>query len=495
MRAFVVILLCLSNAAFAVDSSDWAQGRAAQRASREKLRNDEAKDRLARADKAAAIISAVIDEAIKLKFAGSGQADDIKQLLKGLKNLDPAKVDPLEMRLRELEFAKLSAAAGAERAWKRVYAQKRDQIIKPMEAFFKVAVDAGVVDIAHDFVQRVLAFHPDHPVLHKNIGQAKHGDKWYGPRGTELVKAGLIWDDALGWIVESKADRYKSGEYFDLLRKSWTRVPEADAYHRNPDKPWVVQTEHLEIRGTATLKDLVDAANRLEQFYEQIFAAYAGVFFKGSQNDLKLIFGMLNHPRLQVNIAKDEEDYRRSLPSGVDAGWSDGMFVPSTEASYFYAGSSEVLYHEFTHQVLHVFSGMDAAPAWLVEGVAVYTQSPGFVDGRMRLGALSANKMVMAYLLAKNAMKLDELLAIESGAVWAAAKEPALQYSAAGALVQFCMEADGRKYRDDFVDFLRDSYLGQAGGHRLWEYLGITRYKLDEEFDAWVKAESLRLRK
>ncbi|MCK6489083.1 MAG: hypothetical protein L6R48_12255, partial [Planctomycetes bacterium] len=82
-----------------------------------------------------------------------------------------------------------------------------------------------------------------------------------------------------------------------------------------------------------------------------------------AEADMKVIFGTSGHPRLVVNVARDEGWYQRILPKGVSAGWSAGMFVSSTGASYFYAGSYEVMYHEFTHQILHMFTGGDASPA------------------------------------------------------------------------------------------------------------------------------------
>jgi hypothetical protein len=250
-----------------------------------------------------------------------------------------------------------------------------------------------------------------------------------------------------------------------------------------------VQTEHLEIRGTAKLQELVDAANKLEKFYAQIFASYSLFFSKEGKSDIKLVFGLLDHPRLVINIAKDPAAYKASLPDGVPAGFSAGMWIPAVGASFFYAGPMEVMFHEFTHQILDVFSEGSRAPVWLIEGIAVYTQAPSYRDGELRLGELAKNGMIRTHfrrITAKNAMDLDTLMGLDHR-TWIAAADPSAQYSAAGALAQFCMEADNRKYRADYVEFVRDSYQGVTQGHSLWDYLGMTRQEFVYAYQTWEK--------
>jgi|GEM_PF-2575984 hypothetical protein len=254
-----------------------------------------------------------------------------------------------------------------------------------------------------------------------------------------------------------------------MQERRWTTLADAERVHAMRDKPWVLRTENLEVRGTASLSQLVEVANRLETFYGEIFASYAS-FFAKDKSDVRLIFGLLDHDRLAVSGARNQEDYRASLPSGIDAGWSAGMWIPSANSSFFFAGHQEVVYHEFTHQVLHAFSHVNNGPAWLVEGVAAYSQSPRFEHGAMRLGILSEIRQVQCYFdqrAAGRALSLEQLMAIAVTAAWSATTQPDLTYAAAGAVVECCMEAAGRRYRADFIDFLRDSYLGRTMGHSL----------------------------
>ena len=484
-------LLLLSGSLQAVDTTakdlEWARTREQARTARVDMAKGAAQDRVARAGKAAAVVAALLEKA---PANGAGRDDrDLGDLIAGVRFLAAPAAAPLEAALKALPEAADPAKA---KAWRLLVEAKRADVLRPTERLFKQALDGGVLTVARDCVDQVLVFWPDDRDLRRNLGQSEHAGRWYGPRDMALVSQGMVWDEKLGWVVEKDRSRYGKGDYFDLQEKEWTTLSEADTAHGVAAKPWIIQTEHLQIQGTAHLADLVDVANRLEEFYGQIFAAYCGFFVRpGAKQgaDLKLLFGMLDHPRLVVNVAKDAAGYRASLPPGVSAGWSAGMFISSTRQSYFYTGYVSAIYHEFTHQILHIFTGRDQGPAWLVEGAAVYTQAPVFVDGHMRLGALDENVHLQAFIKqqrAGKALTLPQVLALDGFNAWSGSATPALNYPAAGSVVQFAMEAEGRGYRADFIDFLRDSYVGQTGGHRLWEYLGLDRPAFDKQYQAWV---------
>jgi hypothetical protein len=466
----------------------WFDERAAQRAGREGLRQGAAADRVERAKKALKVALEVVDKAKDGRVPGQDQL--FARMAEFIERLDPTQVEAFTSKVKALPPEPETGDPNAVHAWATFADAKRRAFVQPTEKLGQKALDVGVFDIAHDCLQQVLTFDPDSPGLRKALNLTKANGRWNGPRDMEMVKAGLLWDDKLGWTIAKEQERYAKGEYFDLQSRAWTTLEAANAAHATLDRSWVVQTEHLEIHGNAPLGALVDVANRLEKFYEQIFASYSAFFSKG-RDDVKLIFGLLDHPRLVVHVAKDVADYRKSLPAGVDAGWSAGMWIPAAGSSFFYAGPHEVIYHEFTHQILHVFTGGNRGPAWAVEGVAVYTQAPTFDKGALRLGDLALNGMVMSYFN-REPMTLDQLFALDDGAKWTASKNPQAQYSAAGALAEFCMEAESRRYRGDYIDFIRDSYLGATAGHPLWEYLGLTHDGLVSAFDAWTASVKKR---
>ncbi len=464
----------------------WLEARAANRAGREGLYKGAAADRIDRAKKSAAVAQELAKKAIDLRVPGQDQT--FARIVEFIDRLDPAQAEPVKAAFAALPAEPATAEPKAVKAWETFFKTKRAALTKPTEVLGEKALGVSVTDIAYDCLQQVLTYDPDHVSLRKALNQTKVDGRYYGPKDMELVKAGLRWDVKLGWIIAKDVARYEKGDYFDIQTKKWTTLDEVNTLRSELATQWVVQTEHLEIRGTAKLQDLVDAANKLEAFYAQIFASYS-LFFSKGQGDIKLIFGLLDHPRLVLNIAKNPTAYKASLPSDVPAGFSAGMWVPAVGASFFYAGPMEVMFHEFTHQILDIFSSGGRAPVWVIEGIAVYTQAPTYVDGELSLGQLAKNGMLRSHfrrLTAGNAMSLDILMGLDHQG-WKGAADPGPQYSAAGALAQFCMEANNRKYRADYVEFVRDGYLGLTEGHTMWDYLGMTRADFVAAYKAWEK--------
>ena len=486
MRALIVLICLLAPLAPAAERADrkWAERRAELRVGREAFSVALDRDQVERGLQAGREVAGLIDLIGAQPF--SGQVEDVAVLVAGLHRLDASAAAALSERLAALPDP-VPAVPVAQKAWQQRLQAARTRLTKPLEQVGQRALAAGMPEVAHLYLRHVLAFHPEHPDLHRNLGLVRTGQRWYGPRGQRRVKEGLAWDDTLGWIIAKDAARYAAGEYYDFQSRRWTTLAAADAAHAV--QPWSFETEHLAVSGTANLRDLVATANNLERFYARIFAAYSQFFGTGAQG-ARLIFGMLDHEPLRVSIARDADSYRLSLPPGIEAGWSAGMWVPSAGSSYFYVGYEEAMYHEFTHQILHVFTAGNLAPIWLTEGVAVYTETPVFVDGELVLGRLEASRNVLGHLTANVAGKglpLDTLLALDSH-TWSAAKDPGPQYEAAGALVHYCMEAEGRRWRADFVDFLRDSYRGEAADRALWQYLGLGREAFVAAYQDWLAA-------
>ncbi len=465
----------------------WLEARAVQRAGRAELQRGAEKDRVERATAAVKIALEVVEKAKVERVAGQDAL--FKRMCAFIDYLDPTQVGQVSRVSVALPAEPETSEAKALHSWATFAEPKCHALVQPTEKLGQKALDFGVFDIAHDCLDQVLTFNPDEPGLRKVLNFTKSGGRWYGPKDMDAVRSGLQWDDKLGWILAKDAPRYAKGEYFDLQEKRWTTLEAATAAHGTLDKEWRILTEHLEISGDAPLPALIDVADRLEQFYAQIFASYAA-FFAKDKSDVKLIFGLLDHDRLLVSVAKDKEDYRKSLPAGVEASWTAGMWIPAVGSTFFYAGPKQVIYHEFTHQILHVFSHGNQSPAWLCEGVAVYTQSPHFDrNGAMQLGVLSENRQIRMYFdqrKAGTAITLEQTMALTDGRVWASAPDPSANYPAAGALVQFCMEAEGRKYRADFIDYLRDSYLGTTMGRTLPDYLNLSKPAFAQAYEAWL---------
>lgn len=499
LLSLVMSLAFVTGTAVAAQSATdarWYQIRAEQRKQMEAVRKGMRAEREARAKKTTDGIIALIDEAAKARCAT--QDADLHLLAEGMKRLDADSAADLATRIKALPPAPATSDPKVESAWRHTFKLKREELLKPTKDLMLKAQRLGVPDVVHGCIRQYLGFWPDCDSLLTGMGRTRVRDDWYGPRSALLAKAGATWDMKLGWISDKDQARYQKGDYYDLQTRAWTTLDEANKLHADPAKPWKLQTEHLELQGTAPLQLLVAAANRLELFHDQIFAAYANFFVGGrngaSNNDLRTILGIGNFPRLSMTIFKDEKQYHAGVPEAP--GWSAGLFNPGKGSSYFFAHGDRihfgVMYHEFTHQVLHMYTSRNAAPVWLVEGIAVYTETPAWEHGDMLLGRLASSGRMLNWsreFAAGKALPLSNLMRLDHES-WSKSKNPDPNYKAAGALTYFCMEADDRRYRADFVDFLRDSYRGAAEAHPLWDYLGMSREELTTAFEAWAKEQA-----
>ena len=141
------------------------------------------------------------------------------------------------------------------------------------------------------------------------------------------------------------------------------------------------------------------------------------------------------------------------------------------------------MYHEFTHQVLHVMTGNNHAPPWLTEGIAVYTQSVKYgIRGAEFPGAPR-----------DGSWSIDELLALRGYDDWYRAyetsqrKEQPSPYGASGSLVTFAMQYENGQLQADFIDYLRDSYRSGAGKRHIWDYMGMSKAEFQRRYREWLQ--------
>jgi hypothetical protein len=294
------------------------------------------------------------------------------------------------------------------------------------------------------------------------------------------LKKGLVWDNRYGWILGRHRDRYENGHIYDFTRRKWTTLGEANEHHSQAGRDWVIRTEHLEIHGSASLAVLAEAATKLELFHREIFGVFASFFADSRRVDsLRLALGLSQQRPLVVWIYRTRKEY---LQRADAVKWSAGIFRYSTGTSYFYGKVSRIMYHEFAHQILYIMTGKNRAPTWLSEGIAVFTASVRIEHGRVLFKGTAYN----------DGMTLPKLLSLTSHGAWSNAVEQGKKngtgspYPVAGSVVTFCMKVNDGRYRDDFMDYLRDSYRGKAR-NPVWSYLGISKMEFAREYQAWGK--------
>ena len=479
-----LLVVAATVSATSADEYTWHTKRARLRSVRNELRAMAQDDAAHRAKVDAQIVAKLIDVAEKGRT--TEQTARLKALAAQVAWLDPNVATPLSERLSKLAEPSMTAGSPTNE-WELALADAERELVQRPGELLNRSIELGLFDLAYQFMQEILAFAPSHQGLRASLGHVWHEDRWLTAFEMDRAARGLAWDDRWGWYVKAERARYEAGYYYDLDRDEWTTLDEANEEHASLDRPWTLNTAHLTISGTVELETLAQVASRLEAFYRQVFAAYAPFFARTSQ-DYRLVLGMADHPPLAIRIFRDADQFGTAFPRRPQ--WSKGIFDPTSKTSLFIGNADRVMYHEFTHQILHVFTRGNQSPAWLTEGIAVYTQSPVYRDGRLQLGSVDDNptlqKQFAAFREGRH-MNLEELLAIEDLGRWGAAEDPDPQYCSAGALVQFCMEAKDRSYRADFIDFLTDSYRGRTFGHKLWDYLGLDKVTFIEFYQDWLR--------
>ena len=265
--------------------------------------------------------------------------------------LEHAPASPEEEKKLEKEFSTLLAA-----------------LLKPILDRLFLAVDrclaAGEPGLAFDLYQLLLRMDPDNDRARRGLGETKVDGHWLRPFEVDQVKAGLVRDEKLGWIIQKEKARYDKGDYFDLDAKRWAKLAELNALHAQPRSPWKLRSEHFDLLSTADLELSVQVESRLEAFFLQVFRQY-DLFFAG-KGTAALIFGMAPaKKRLTVTFYRDHDQFQKEAKPPF--AWAAGFYTSAKHASFFYgdAGAFNVstLQHELTHQILAEYSGAAGQPA------------------------------------------------------------------------------------------------------------------------------------
>lgn len=436
------------------------------------------------------------------------EAKPLWYLIAGLHRLDPDRVGDLPERVREIAPPRKESSRRkprADPAFEAALEAAREDLTQETYSLLRRAAAVGEVQAAVELMRQVLWFDPDHGPIRKALGQVRLADKyadqiprdtnhaelhgipeladldpehnWFSPFDAKMVQQGLVWNRRYGWMPIKNADRYDKGYVYDLQRKTWDTAAGANAAHGKPGRDWIIRTQHVEVRGTANLDKMAQVADDLEAMYDEIFAVYAAFFADGKHDPLKLALGLVDHDPLVVWVYQDRQEY---LDRTGAMQWSAGIFRPSNGTSYFYGGPSAVMYHEFTHQVLHVMTGKNSSPVWLTESIAEYTETAKLTPDGIKFSGAGYTE----------AMSLEALLELSGHGQWSQAmtRTNGANYAAAGSLATFCMKAEDGRYAADFIDFLRDSYRGRTRGRKIWEYLGLNARDFNIAYVRWGRS-------
>lgn len=400
--------------------------------------------------------------------------------------------DPFAAARLEALVQALPKSEGDEKLSK-LFRRKREALIEDLrKRTFKAitgAIRAGEPGRGFDFFQYLLRVDPENAKAHKKLGHVRVQGRWLRKFAAENLKKGLRWDPKLAWVRTKEEDKYRQGEVFDYQSKRWRSLSDVNQAHATPKTPWVIRTEHFELRSTADLARTAWVADRLEAFYLVLFRHY-DLFF-AHKGGAGLVFGVAAQQKkpLVVNFYRSRQQY---VSHSNPVAGSAGFYSSGKHASFFYDQGQDVttLQHEVTHQILGETLNGGQTSAWLAEGAAVYLAAVSESQGQLRLGPLLENADIAMYvrLLPQDSEhSFATITNVHSQAQWNQNLSHR-NYRGAGAAVYFLIQMDGGRYRADFLRMLKEGYLGQRSEPQ--RYTNLKEGVLEELMQRFYTARS-----
>jgi len=391
--------------------------------------------------------------------------------------------------------------------------------------FFDLARRAGKPEtaqyaLASVCLRAVLARQPDHQEARRLLGYVPHNGGWATPFAVRQIKEGKVNHPTFGWVPSDWVEHLDGGELpappvRGQKKPRWLPTAEADRLHEDWSSRWLIATEHFEIQTNVPLAEAISFGRRLEAFHDLFTSLMADILgenlplirrFKEPKlaGDGQTAF----KPHLVCYFASKAEFVDHLSPQhGAEIEENLGFYLPPKSGrgrvpAYFFRDPggqipvTETLYHEVSHQLLFEMAGpnaytKNAGNAWVFEGLGAYfeTVRPQ-PDGSLEVGGLVGRRMeeaLKSLVLQRLSIPLGRFVALDER-VFRGKPQVFLNYQQAMALTVFLMQWQEARYRDAFLDYVRDAYRGRLKpGRSLQDRLGLPYRTLDEQFLAFLK--------
>ena len=368
------------------------------------------------------------------------------------------------------------------------------------------AFRAGEVSTSYDLVREVLVCDPDHGQARALLGYTKYQDQWVTPFAAGKLRSGYVWHPRFGWIPKAQVVHHENGEQF--WKGQWLPTDEVAKYRSLWANAWQMETDHYLVQTNVSLERGVELATRLEKLYAVFFRLFAGFFSSRDQTALlfdppgrRSAIGNLHDAerkpqrKFRVNFYRTRQEYldtlRPHVKSGLDQ--STGMYLTGTRTAYFFAQSRSdetIVVHEATHQLFsesreHRHGDGSRGNYWAIEGIACYMET--FLDhgDRIELGSWDAARLRRGKQRLQSFMPLERFVQLDMKQF--DGPELPMLYCQAACLARFLMHDEGGRFRDAFVKYLEQVYLGKADYETLAELLDTDYATLDRDFHRHVE--------
>jgi hypothetical protein len=402
---------------------------------------------------------------------------------------------------------------------------------KSASEYFALAKEAAAVNPPHLAVagfalREVLARQPEHAEARRLLGYVPYEGGWARPFAVRQLKAAFFNHPVFGWVATDWVPHLDRGELpapsvRGQKEVQWLPAQEADGLRSNWQNPWQIATEHFEIQTDVPLGEAIEFGRRLEAFYDLFFALMADVvgenlpLARRFRSPSSVADSTYRPHQISYFATKDEYvDHLRNSVDGIEK--TLGYYNPpkpgrgNRATAYFFrdAGGqlpvTATLYHEVSHQLLFETAGPNAYTKnvgnyWVFEGLGTYfeTVTPQ-TDGSLEVGGLVGERLAEAQnsLLSRRFTPLDQFVRLDQNG-FNREERIHVNYQQAMALAVFLMQFEGTRYRDDFLDYVRDAYRGRiksATGRSLEDRLNQPLKAIEGQFREFLSGPEIQPR-
>jgi len=406
---------------------------------------------------------------------------------------------------REKQKDYLPGEASAEIIhWHNSWMAIRQNLSLKLQELAKLALHEKRVILAMQMIHIALHADPDSEKLRNVLGFEFYERQWRTDWEIEQLKRGRVNHPRFGWIPARHVERYESGERF--FKGQWISIEQDAKEHAAINNGWIISTEHYDVHTNHSLEEGVRLSRRLETFYyvwKQVFIQYTASTSELAQRleGKKIRF---KEPRLKFVLFRNRQEYIDTLgKNDPNIAISVGFYDDQTQKCFFFMHDGDTpdsernmyrtVWHEGTHQLFNCakpirFTGHNNF--WATEAVAIYMETLRREGNYYVLGDSQDSRVLAAkyrffrsrfYMPFGNITKLG-MLAFQ--------RAPYLKelYSQCGGMVYFLMHHDKGVYRDDFVTYLNEIYMGRGTPRTLFDLLGESPESLDEQYEKMLEA-------
>jgi hypothetical protein len=374
--------------------------------------------------------------------------------------------------------------------------------------------------LADECLRAVVARDPNHAEAYRLLGYVPHEGGWATPFALKQLKEGLVLHPTFGWVRKDWVPHLDQGELpapaVSGQPTRWLPVAEADALRRDFENGWKITTEHFFIQTNVPMADAITFGRHLEALHDLFTSIMADVIgpeqlpLAQLARDTKLV-PTPPKKRHRVYYYAQKAEYVDFLTplQGPEVAKSLGTYLAPKQmkgldgvgTSFFYhdpegvLAATETLDHEVSHQLLFESAGSDKVEPersqfWVFEGLGTYFETVrAQADGTLRYGGIVGERIKVAqHRLMKGefltigrltSFNRHQFLGGDGGDIY-------LHYVEAEALTVYLMHAHGGRYREEFLEYVRDVYKGKPR-KGLDTRLGVEIGPLNKDFQAYIK--------